>query len=58
MFLKPSIPLDSCGQVGFNFKVESLFFLMDEKLTFLTIILLGLGMWNWSSEAALNTQKT
>ena len=46
LFWKLSIPLNLCWQVGFNFKLELLFWLTGKKLTFWTILPLGLEMWN------------
>ena len=45
LFWEPSILLDSCWQVGFNFELESLFWLMGENLIFWMILPLWSEIW-------------
>ena len=57
LFWKPSMPLDLCWWLGFNFELKSLFWLTGKNLKIWTILPLGSEIWNWSLEAAVNTQR-
>ena len=46
LFWKPSISLDSCWRVEFNFKIKSLCWLTDEKLIIWMILSLESEIWN------------
>ena len=49
--------LDSWYWLEFNFKLKSLFWLTDKKLTFWMILPLGSKLWNWSSKTAVNSRR-
>ena len=57
LFWKTSIPFDSYWQVGFNFELKSLVWLMGGKLAFWMILPLGSKMWNCNFRAAVNERR-